>query len=34
MKISASITDLARLMQGEIAAGEKAVTAAVKHAGC
>lgn len=33
MKLSASITDLAELMQGEIAAGEKAVTAAVKHAG-
>ncbi len=33
MKLSASVTDLARLMQGEIAAGEKAVTAAVKDAG-
>lgn len=33
MKLSASITDLAELMRGEIAAGEKAVTAAVKHAG-
>lgn len=33
MKLSASVTDLARLMRGEIAAGEKAVTAAVKDAG-
>lgn len=33
MKLSASITDLAALMQGEIAAGEKAVTAAVREAG-
>lgn len=33
MKLSASVTDIARLMQGEIAAGEKAVTAAVKDAG-
>ena len=33
MKLSASVTDLAKLMQGEIAAGEKAVTAAVRDAG-
>lgn len=33
MKLSASVTDLAELMQGEIAAGERAVTAAVKDAG-
>lgn len=33
MKLSASTTDLAALMQGEIAAGEKAVTAAVRDAG-
>ncbi|KFI32642.1 hypothetical protein CG51_00755 [Haematobacter missouriensis] len=33
MKLSASITDLAALMQGEIAAGERAVTAAVRDAG-
>ncbi|MFV0525906.1 MAG: DUF6441 family protein, partial [Acidimicrobiales bacterium] len=33
MKLSASVTDLAELMRGEITAGEKAVTAAVKHAG-
>lgn len=33
MKLSASFTDLAELMQGEIAAGERAVTAAVKDAG-
>ena len=33
MKLSASITDLAELMRGEITAGEKAVTAAVREAG-
>ncbi|MDO5606636.1 MAG: DUF6441 family protein [Paracoccus sp. (in: a-proteobacteria)] len=33
MKLSATVTDLARLMQGEIAAGEKAVTSAIKDAG-
>lgn len=33
MKLSASFTDLAALMQGEITAGEKAVTAAVRNAG-
>lgn len=33
MKLSASFTDLAALMQGEIAAGERAVTAAVRDAG-
>lgn len=33
MRLSASFTDIAELMRGEIAAGEKAVTAAVKDAG-
>lgn len=33
MKLSASVTDIARLMQGEITAGEKAVTQAVREAG-
>ena len=33
MKLSATITDLAKLMQGEIAAGEKAVSAAIRDAG-
>lgn len=33
MKLSATITDLAKLMQGEIEAGEKAVSAAIKDAG-
>lgn len=33
MKLSASFTDIAKLIRGEIAAGEKAVTAAVKDAG-
>ena len=33
MKLSASVTDIAKLMQGEISAGEKAVTAAVREAG-
>lgn len=33
MKLSASVTDIAKLMQGEITAGEKAVTAAVRDAG-
>ncbi|HMQ41764.1 MAG TPA: DUF6441 family protein [Paracoccus sp. (in: a-proteobacteria)] len=33
MKLSASVTDIAKLMQGEIAAGETAVTAAIKDAG-
>ena len=31
MKLSASVTDIAKLMQGEIAAGETAVTAAELH---
>jgi hypothetical protein len=33
MRLSASVTDLVELMKDEIAAGEKAVTAAVKDAG-
>lgn len=33
MKLRAEITDIARLMQAEIAAGEKAVSAAIKDAG-
>lgn len=33
MKLSATVTDLARLMQGEVKAGEKAVTSAVRDAG-
>ena len=33
MKLSAAVTDIAKLMQGEITAGEKAVTAAVRDAG-
>jgi hypothetical protein len=33
MRLSATFTDLAKLMQGEVEAGEKAVTAAVKDAG-
>lgn len=33
MKLSASVTDLTKLMAGEIKAGEKAVTSAVKDAG-
>lgn len=33
MKLSATITDLEKLMQGEIEAGEKAVSAAIKDAG-
>lgn len=33
MRLSATFTDLSKLMQGEVEAGEKAVTAAVKDAG-
>lgn len=33
MKLSATVTDIARLMQGEIEAGQKAVTSAVRDAG-
>ena len=33
MKLSLSVTDIAKLMQAEIAAGEKAVSAAIKDAG-
>ena len=33
MKLSATITDIAKLMQGEIKAGEKAVSAAIRDAG-
>lgn len=33
MKLSATVTDLARLMEGEVKAGQKAVTSAVRDAG-
>lgn len=33
MKLSATITDIAKLMQGEIEAGEKAVSSAIRNAG-
>lgn len=33
MKLSATVTDIAKLMQGEIEAGQKAVTSAVRDAG-
>ena len=33
MKLSLSVTDIAKLMQAEIAAGEKAVSAAIRDAG-